>query len=665
MVADKQRSKMKKTFILFAAALLACGCFPDERDNFMVDDSFGITSLENVVEASVHTGSYVMGIAKSGKGRTAASVRINSSQEDQEALLTSYNESHGTEFRAVMSSLVEMDATVFSFDAEDAARQVTISWDPETMATFMGDSDSYVIPVLIESDDPVVKVKDGRRFLLVHLNRSGISVKQKAVSRTIEKKNVEPDKAGNLPQLKETVSLDVEIDNPIAGVGITYPLEISSTDAPAGLVRLVKESVTIPEGGKSATVQVELDYSVLLQDGVLNQFPDYEVSVRIVPDGMTATRGGKEFDLRGLSYGNTATLFRFTWKETKKGFSVTREWGRYSTESESWSDYITGFTAGSDRNVTLDGDFIYVAETNKSKNLWAISMKDPGNYRKLPVGTVKDEGIFYLSCPRVIPNGDAAINGGKDLLAVSNMAEGDPTLYVYINGTNSDPVPFTMTTWASRRLGDTYSWWGTWQDGVVFFKDYNSVQGTVTFWMSGKTSGSMFLMGRLAAPAETGAAAYFPFPDDVNNGVISVRGGEHSWLVTASKNLKTLEGADNNATLVELDPAWSNSSFRYFTLAGKRYVAVARQDSSAGGRLIILEGEEGTGWGQVITAGKKVYEAAIQNDTENEGLDTSASARFSGNSGMDLDVYRSGEDVYIAVIKQNVGLSLFRVSNDE
>ena len=175
----------------------------------------------------------------------------------------------------------------------------------------------------------------------------------------------------------------------------------------------------------------------------------------------------------------------------------------------------------------------------------------------------------------------------------------------------------------------------------------------------------MYLMGRLAAPAQTGAAAYFPFPDDINNGIISVRGGETSWLVTASKNLKTLEGADNNATLTELDPQWANCSFRYFTLAGKRYVAVAKQDSSSAGKLLVLEGEGETGWGQIVTAGKLVYQAAIQNDTENEALDETPSTMFSGNSGMDLDVYQNGEDVYIAVVKQNVGLSLFRVSNDE
>lgn len=656
---------MKRISIIITGLLLLSSCFPDERNNFMVPDSFGITSLENVVEASVHTGRFVLGIAKSGKGQTAAAVHINRNQADIQSLLDTYNSEHKTDFQAVTGSIVEMNALDFDFTDKEAAKEVILSWNPDELASFMGDSDRFVIPVLIQSSSPDVKVNDDRSFLLVHLTRSTITLKQKGISRTVDKKTVEPDKYGNQPPLQETVSLDVEIDNPIQGLGITYPLEIGSTDAPAGLVKLVNDSVSIPEGGKSATFQIVLDYSVLLQNGILNQFPDYEVPVRIKTEGMTATLNSQAFNLQGISYGNAVIPVRFTWKETKKGLNIDREWGLYSTESEAWSDFMSGFTAGADRNVTLDGNFIYIAETNKSKNLWAINLKDPGNYRTLPVGTVKEEGIFYLSCPRVIPNTNADINGGKDVLAVSNMAEGDPTLYVYVNGIDSDPVPFAMTTWASRRLGDTFSWWGSWQDGVVFFKDYNSTQGTVTFWLSGRTSGTMYLTGRLAAPAETGAAAYFPFPDDINNGIISVRGGETTWLVTASKNLKTLEGADNNASLTPLDPQWANCSFRYFTLAGKRYVAVAKQDSSSAGRLLVMEGEGGDGWGQIVTSGKLVYQAAIQNDTENDALDETPSAMFSGNSGMDLDVYQSGEDYYIAVVKQNVGLSLFRVSNDE
>ena len=409
---------MKRISILISWLLLVCGCFPDERNNFMVPDSFGITSLENVVEASVHTGGYVLGIAKSGKGQTAAAVHINLNQADIQSRLDAYNSEHNTEFQVVSGSMIEMNATDFDFAEKDAAKQVVLSWDPNQLANLLGDSDRFVIPILIQSSNPDVKVDDDRSFLLIHLKRSTVSLKQKGISRTVEKKTVEPGKDGIQPPLQETVSLDIEIDNPIQGVGITYPLEIGSTNAPSGLVKLVSDSVTIPEGGKSGTFQIILDYSVLLQNGILNQFPDYEVPVRIKKEGMIATRNGKEFSLQGLSYGNDVIPVTFTWKETKKGLNISREWGLYSTESEAWSDFISGFTAGADRNVTLDGGFVYIAETNKSKNLWAISLKDPGNYKTLPVGTVKDEGIFYLSCPRVISNTNAEINGGKDVSAV-------------------------------------------------------------------------------------------------------------------------------------------------------------------------------------------------------------------------------------------------------
>ena len=42
--------------------------------------------------------------------------------------------------------------------------------------------------------------------------------------------------------------------------------------------------------------------------------------------------------------------------------------------------------------------------------------------------------------------------------------------------------------------------------------------------------------------------------------------------------------------------------------------------------------------------------------------DYNESPRSSGNSGMDLDARQVGGDVYIAVVKQNVGLSLFKMS---
>ena len=343
------------------------------------------------------------------------------------------------------------------------------------------------------------------------------------------------------------------------------------------------------------------------------------------------------------------------------GLKVQRVWGKYSTADASWNEYFGG-TPNADRNVAMDDDYIYIAETNKTKNLWAISCTDPSVVKKLPVGTVKDAGTFFLSCPRVIKNTDANINGGKDVLVVSNMIEGDPTLYVYDNGLESDPAVFGVTTWASRRLGDTFTAWGSLQSGMLFFKDFNSTAGTVTFKLTGKFSG-LWLQGRLAAPAVTGAGAYFPFPDNINAGPCTVRGGskEQQWMCHSSKDLFTLEGADGTPTLTLMSGYYTDAAFRFFEFNGKRYIAYTRQVSSTDGRLIIIEGAAGESWEDILNRRTVIYKAAIQVNEEMKD-DYVESPKASGNSGMDLDVRVVGEDAYIVVVKQNVGLSLFKMS---
>ena len=245
---------------------------------------------------------------------------------------------------------------------------------------------------------------------------------------------------------------------------------------------------------------------------------------------------------------------------------------------------------------------------------------------------------------------------------MSNLVEGDPKLYIYDKGIDTDPSMLNMTTWAGRRLGDTFTVWGTLQEGTLFFKDFNSTEGTVTFWLRGKTTGTLYLVGRIRAPQATGAGAYFPFPDNISKGISSVRGGETAWLTSSSKNLATLEGADNAPDLAPLSGYYADSAFRFFDLGKKRYVAYTRQVSSSDGRLFILEGTPEQDWAEIIQEHNVVYQAAIQNDTEQDKLSEEPSPLSSNNSGMDLDLRKSGDDVYIAVVKQNVGLSLFKLT---
>lgn len=659
---------MKKTIIWLAAVLLLTGCIRDERDNFMVPDSFGINADDLLQETSVHTGNYVLGISKSGKGQASGKVSISLA----ETALPDYNQAHETDFKAVLPSLVSFDQEMLDFAVEDVTRTFTISWDPELMAQFIAEDTRYVIPLRIQSQD--LTVNEGRELVLLHLNRSGISVPQTNVSRVVEAKDVEPGPGGEQPELQETLILDVNLKPAVKYLGLSFPVcidnslidsynqahQTSYVPAPDGLVTLLDNDAVIEEGAIGGNFRVLLDKSVLLKDGQLEEFPDYLIPVRLQREKLTASLHGEDFDLKGLSYGNLVTYISFSYYAPPPGLSVIRMWGKYSTETASWSDYLGDFTAGADRNVALDDNYIYIAETNTSKNLWAISLQDPGIYKRLPVGTVADEGIFYLSCPRIIPNTSADINGGKDVLAVSNMNAGDPKLYVYADGIDADPRVINMSTWASRRLGDTFTFWGSMQGGMLFFKDFSSPDGTVTFKLNGLNA--MWLMGRIVAPAAVGAGAYFPFPDNINQGVSSTRGGETAWLTTASKDLYTLEGADKEPTLAELSGYFADTAFRFFEFDGKRYIAYTRQVSPSDGRLFILEGEAGQSWSGMLEERNVIYQAAIQNDTEQEGLDDTPSPKASGNSGMDLDVRIAGNEVYIAVVKQNVGLSLFRMS---
>lgn len=654
---------MKKLVLYSLLSLVTVmGCIPDDRNNFMVDDSFGVTAKSLEPQASVHTGSYTLGVAKNGKGQVSATVRINRDADVVENALKEYNKAHGTSYKAVLGSLIDIGYQEITFKAEETVKDVTLRWDPDLLARFIGDDPSFVIPFLIESTD--LDVHEGRNLVLIRLNRTGVALQPMQISRTVEQLDVEPDAEGDLPSLLEALNLDVNITNPIPGMALSFPVEMNTEGVPEGLLTLSQNQVEVAEGALGGRFRVILDKSKLLDaEGNLPEFPTYEIPVKVVAEGLQARLQGEPFDLRGLSFGNMEARITISWKETPKGVVITRQWGRYSTADASWSDFIAGFTANADRNVTMDDEYIYIAETNTTKNLWAISRTDPENYRKLPVGTVADEGIFYLACPRVVKNTNAAINSGKDVLMVSNMVEGDPKLYVYADGIDTDPSVMPLQTWAGRRLGDTWTWWGTLQEGVLLFKDFNSAQGTVTFPLLGKTTGNLYLTGRLVAPAVTGAGAYFPFPDNVGRGVASTRGGEKAWLVGTTANLLVQTG-QIVPELTELSGYYKDTAFRFFELGDKRFIAYTRQVSGGDGRLFILQGEAGQSWEEMLQERNVVYHAAIQNDSEQDGLDETPSAKASGHSGMDLDVRVSGKDAYVVVLKQNVGLSLFRITNN-
>ena len=155
------------------------------------------------------------------------------------------------------------------------------------------------------------------------------------------------------------MTFPVVIDNSLIADFNAMQEEDVYVQAPEGLVTLNQNAVTVAEGAVGSTFRLTLDKSKLLNAGVLEEFPSYVIPVRVDKSGLQATLNGEAFDLRGLDYGNLVTYIAVTYKPTVAGVTITREWGKYSTADAAWSDYISGYTAGADRNVTLDDEYIY------------------------------------------------------------------------------------------------------------------------------------------------------------------------------------------------------------------------------------------------------------------------------------------------------------------
>ena len=80
------------------------------------------------------------------------------------------------------------------------------------------------------------------------------------------------------------------------------------------------------------------------------------------------------------------------------------------------------------------------------------------------------------ACARMIPNTDPAVNNGKDILSACCLSIGDGShlhFYVWLNGIDNAPT-LSMVEDSGRRLGDKYIVVGSWNNGEVYCKDYNT-----------------------------------------------------------------------------------------------------------------------------------------------------------------------------------------------
>ncbi len=344
---------------------------------------------------------------------------------------------------------------------------------------------------------------------------------------------------------------------------------------------------------------------------------------------------------------------------TSKTLTLKTVFAKNSTDSESWMSYFGG-NAGTDRNISMDDEYIYIAESAATAKLWAISVADPNEVKSVNVEGVSG-GAHALTCPRVVKNTDASVNGGKDVLICSNLTRGgeDPKLYMWVNGIDNAPKAITLTTWAtSNWYGDTFTVWGTLQNGVLLFdKTDSSGNGVVTFLLNGVPGDKMYLVGRIktveAFGSHTGVCAFYPFPDGTAGVYSPGRGTEaRGQFATLGSSLKSEGGI--SVTLSPLDYDEGTNGFvlgyNFVEWEGFRYVIYGNYVNNKTGYVRVRQGAITDAWNTIASTGTRLY----RRDLVSGGL-------TADNSGMDITARVINGELYIAAQMQNVGFGLYKL----
>ena len=666
---------MKKSLLYTLLVLgTVLSCVPDERNNFMVDDSFGLTAKSLVQDVSLHTGTASVGLAKNGKGQQSGTLRVVQDQDRVQTALEQFNKDNGTAYKAILPSAIFWDETRFDFAVGDIVKNLTLRWDPELVGSVVGDESNWVIPILLEGDG--LEVKEGRDFMLIRLTRSSLSLVQATQERSIDRKNVEADESGRQPELLETITLDLALSQAIKGVGLTLPIDIDPSliegfnagretqyvKAPEGLVTILDKSATIDEGSLGTTFRVQLDKSKLLDgNGKMQDFPPYVIPVRVKADERSATQGGEPFELRGLRYGNLVSYI--TVEKAQTGISsVKREWGLYSIPG-AWYEFLDGFTAGADRTLALDADHVYVSLSSAAGGIYALSRSSGAFVKKLDVSPAQGHGCtFPVSCVRVIPNAN-----GKDVVSFCTL-KGDSgqhlLVYAYTAGTDAAPVQILdyaldnkggVEDW--RRYGDRYTVTGNWQNGTLWFQTWSD-GGTA------KTIGFTLSNGVVTNPADP-IDYYIANPAAGIKDVVFYPGWDNVLITSTQPAVLYKPGSAGPNGWIKWDQVESfpdlafSYGYNFFEFHDKNFIAYMQLagENAAQGRLVIIDDDaaQPSDFPAQLKAQTNRREFPIQDELDFDAKSSVTAASSVGDCAL-VDV---NGNTYIAVLMQGCGVSLF------
>ena len=331
------------------------------------------------------------------------------------------------------------------------------------------------------------------------------------------------------------------------------------------------------------------------------------------------------------------------------------------------------FGGGADRNMTMDSEYVYVAQAAGGNGaIKAISIADPTQVKDVKVATkvsVSTNGTHAISCVRMMPNTDPAVNGGKDVLVASNLTTGDGTarltVYVWTNGIDADPNYFVIDS-GTRRLGDKFTVKGTYKAGELWFWDYGRKDnaairiamndGVAGLWGTPELA---YATGRFSVPVDEGGATIgevVAHPGASYDG----DGNPTALLATSNVSYGFVNQSAGNAYAISAwgtEPKLAQSwGYDFFEHNGKNYIAYVQIPTDRNNAVLnIIEDINGAADFQGTLEAKAglvtfdLLDTPMANGTAGHGVGDCATAVVDGVR-------------YIAIQGQNMGVALYRLN---
>ena len=592
--------------------------------------------------------------------------------------LLNFNEKYGVEYIPLPSdqNLYSFSTESLAFGLEDVTKSVTVSWDIAKVAEYMEQepANQYCIPVALRSDN--LDVNEGREVFILNLVTSTVTAEQSLLSRTYEWES-EP--------ASETMDITVRIDKAIPTIDLTLDFEVDNTliaayneangtdyeAAPEGLVTVGADPVikagdgytllpvTINTNAIAVDTEVEVNGVTETKKLIKRDWNGYVVPLRI--SGMSVD---------GVKINNGLTYIVVKGLEPIPPQLFNRVWGIFATSSTNPWQATFGLTDC--RNITMDDEYVYIPQSASGDPVFkAVSIADPALVKNVNVEGIAG-GTHTLSCARMIPNTDPAVNNGKDILSACCLSIGDGShlhFYVWLNGIDNAPT-LSMVEDSGRRLGDKYIVAGSWNNGEIYCKDYNTgnivryamVDGRIGEWPG--ADGLAYARGRCDYNASVPDAAGCIGSAYIYPGAPAVAATVPGFLVSSTASAHYVANVSGNVYASSADlgmPMTHGYSFFNDEKTSQSYIAyvaiAANQDQ---GSVRVISDFHGTpeGFMSVLQKNEVIFEAPVQ-----DGMDASVlSPCPATHSTGDCVVREINGETYMAVMIQNVGISVFKMN---